>query len=292
MLAMGIFQVSLLLSSFLDMSMAMKVLSFTSSSSLSYSTLAGGMSRELPEQFTLCVSHKQARVDNRGAFQILGADGRPWLALQFFIPPRTRFATEFEVWGFVPGSEHVLLGTSGQLKLNEWIQTGVKLDTRQNGHVSVNVDGKTMETNTNLNSNRPKGLIQTLWLGVSTTLPEYKETQFHGLVSNVRVFSSVDLWPSCGDSGDLLQWNTEHWMTNSSVIKESEENVCSKNATYPLAIPFRLPQDEAKRTCSKLAHGKMVGPRNLEELEKFIQWVYPLLGHLRNFTWTPFTLRL
>ena len=286
MLLQRIGKVLLILSSLIHTMVCMKVLSFTStSSSLSYSTLTRGMPRELPDQFILCISHKQARVDNRGAFQILGEDGRPWLALLFYIPPKARFATEFELWGLLPRYEH--LGTSGQLKLGGWVQTCIKLDTRENGYISVNVDGRIIEVNKTLNLNMPKSLNQRLLLGKSN--PDGKETQFSGLVSNVRIFSSVDSWPSCEDPGDLLQWNISQWTNSNGEVQEKIEEICAKEATSALAIPYRLPQGEAERACSKLAHGKMAAPRNKDELFNFISWAFPLLSNISNVVWTPFT---
>ena len=94
-------KVLLILSSLFHQQFSMTVMSFTStSSSMSFSALTGGMSRELPDQFILCISHKQARVDNKAAFQILGDDGQPWLSLLFYILPKDHFATEFALWGY------------------------------------------------------------------------------------------------------------------------------------------------------------------------------------------------
>ena len=255
---------------------SMKVFTFgeLSPPALSSASLLGGASADLPDKFTMCISHKQTQVDTAGSFQLYGEDQSPWLALQFL-----RIANRFQLWVFLNDSMELLEITT-EVRLHQWVTTCLKVDTTGKGTVSVKVNNQEVTSQKDLDeltTNKPSQLAGKLSLGKSTTNEERKEAQFTGSVSNFRVFQQTYDWPSCETFGDILTWDDSFWATNSAT--ETSEDVCSQPNTYRLAVPYWIPQKEAIDVCTNLGQGKMLGlVSSEEELAELVIWVKPIIG--------------
>lgn len=272
----------------------MRSFTFRESNSLSFASLANGP--RLPPEFTVCLSHLQPRVANRGTFQLLGADGAPWLSIQFY--QENKKDKQFKLWGFFGAqSAEELLGNGGPVKLGRWQWVCLKVDTNA-GTVSAKVDdGELTRTRevALLKTNMPTNLTGRLKLGVSTANDETEQsTQFHGSITNVQFWKGSQDWPKCSDYGDLLAWDNSNWKKEGGGVQEAEVeevDVCNPPTTQLLPMPYAMTQKEALRTCDMLGRSHIPIQRNNDEFTSYIQWFQATAGEMCKYSWTQLVYR-
>ena len=216
----------------------------------------------LPALFTLCTSHKQIRMNNKGFFQVYGQDGNPWMSTELYSVPGTH--GEVSVWGGF-GEKWMFLGDIDEPKLFFWYHICQKVDTIR-GVISVSVNGKILTNEVqvvNLQKNKPEKLGGHIVLGKSVKLKatgEYVDQQFEGFISNVNFYSgknlSIETLSSkpCHSEGDLLPWSSPLWKFEGAAANKedaSDEHVCvGKNRWQCLSSSCKLKYASTGITCS------------------------------------------
>ena len=103
---------------------------------LSFATLQNSPRDELPQQFVICTSHRQNRIDGHGFFHLLGEDNTPWLAMKLGEEGRTG---NVHVWADI-GKEGHRFGAI-QPKVKVWYHMCTFFDT-VNGRLKTAVNGE------------------------------------------------------------------------------------------------------------------------------------------------------
>ena len=119
---------------------AVRVYTFKSVSEeqLSYVTLSSSSSVEIPEQFILCTSHQQSKINKHSFYQILQSDGSPWMTTFFEVME----SGSFGLWG-IYGPFWSYFGDIESPKVYFWYHMCHYVDSTK-GLVSVAVNGKVM----------------------------------------------------------------------------------------------------------------------------------------------------
>ena len=274
-------------------------------SSPSFATLTSSPVKELPESFVLCTSHKQNMMDGSGFFHVLGEDGQPWLTLWFM----QATAEEDVQLAAMFGEQGVsfFLGGIPNFKLKVWYHICSKVDT-VNGTFSTAVNGdligKGLEGVTELKKNKPRNLQSKLVIGawIDTWGNQGQQYhQFHGAVSNVRVFTSAhsnDLgrlsWSPCSsDPGDYLTWGKMAWELSGSGASEGESqwSVCHEHETDDalLALPILITHTRALEVCSLLGRGTIPTASNQSQLLAYMDWYNRTTSASCYYIWTPYS---
>ena len=202
----------------------------TTTSDLSFVTLSTNLQNDLPERFIICSSHLQGRTDPLGPYQLYGEDNQPWLSFQFWDNNGN-----FELWAY-SGKNMVRVGEVGEVHMNFWYHTCIRLNTSSAGTFEVSVNGEVISDGRDfkfLTDNKPKNLANKLVLGSSAGNSKFQNTQFLWSVTNVEIFlGSQDSWPKCGDQGDLLAWQGMAWTKNgdriqvgTTLVSNSSQNI-------------------------------------------------------------------
>ena len=277
---------------------AHKVYSFESvqPDEFSFLTLSPNPPVFLPDQFILCTSHIQTKLDGKRFIQIYGSDGSPWMSFNFF---KDKFSVGL---GGSFGTEWKYLAIIKEPKLYFWYHICHHVDTG-NGLLSISINGKLIVSKVlveNLKKNKPNDLGSRLVLGKSTSSSWLKavdhDDQFVGSLSNINVFVpsnlSVDFLSAnlCSHQGDILSWHKSSWIQTGSGIQAMEKNnVCSVTGYYDIRLPIGLDQQQAVDTCNKLGHGRMKTMNSQEELKEYIKWFEKKAEGICSRFWTPFS---
>ena len=278
------------------------VFDFRSSEDIIYLKLSNEPEVFLPSSFVLCTSHKQKSMDQKGFYQIYGADNAPWMSSKLSIGSESDVNNSVGLWGYF-GSSWVYIGDIKSPKLYYWYHMCSLIDTVR-GFFSVSVNGERMATDILVESllqNRPKLLSNNLVIGKMTQTSRAKESvdeQFLGYVSNVQVFSasnrSIDSLSAnaCSEEGDILAWNSSIWLQTGDGLSRKETDhagLCSREETYDLALPLGLDQTQAIDTCNKLGGGRMTVVHNQKELTRFANWFQGTVPGACSRIWTPYS---
>ena len=189
----------------------------TPSSDLSFVKLSTNLQSNLPERFIICSSHLQGRTDPVGPYQLYGEDNQPWLSFQYWDNNGN-----FELWAY-SGKNMVRVGDVGEVHMNFWYHTCIRLSTSGEGTFEVSVNGEVISDGRDfkfLTDNKPEDLANKLVLGSSAGNSKFQNTQFFWSVTNVEIFlGSQDSWPKCGDQGNFLAWQGMRWTKNGDRIQ-------------------------------------------------------------------------
>ena len=174
---------------------------------------------QLPENFILCSSIKQARFDDVGFFIIHGKDSQEWLEMEF-----ESFSKHTKLT--VRRGKHIhRIGELQNPTLNYWYHICLRLDVNKS-EIDVAVNGKRLG-NASINvTNVPSKLSMKIGVG------HYNKKQFQGSVANIQIFNEGNVaaisrspcksWPST-----LLAWDPKSWKVNGSdwVLREEFEDI-------------------------------------------------------------------
>jgi hypothetical protein len=127
-----------------------------------------------------------------------------------------------------------------------------------------------------------------------------KKLQFHGAVSNIRIFfldssnqiEALSKTPCDSKVGDYMQWADMTWETTGTGVREtaSRWSVCHEHETVraSLAITLGLTQLAAVKIC-KLLGGHLIHASNQSELAKLVsRFDTPVPGRCQ-YIWTPYS---
>ena len=296
---MTLFVLMLCFCSIFDVS-TVKVYTFESVSEeqLSYMTLSSTSSVEIPDQFILCSSHQQSKIDNRGFYHILQSDGSPWMTSVF----EDMGLKSVGLWGMY-GVVWSYFGVIESPKVYFWYHLCHSVDSTK-GLVSIAINGKMMQydiKSEGLKHDPPKYLRNQMVLGKSVhVMPKLEniEKQFHGSVSNINMFTKGNLSISylsanpCRHQGDLLSWSDSSWLQTGAGVKVRDSDpaqVCDNAGSYDLGLTIAMDQQEAVDTCHKLGKGSMRVTSNQQQLQDYVHWFardFP--GACTRF-WTPYS---
>ena len=248
---------------------------------------------ELPDTFILCSSSRQARIDDRGIFSILGQDGSQWLTLSFWQHPKIVI-----LWAFWDDGWY-RLGIIENPRLNYWYHVCLQVDTPRNQITAV-VNGKLVGTANGGMTNSPTTLQMAIGKWKSREKTGKKEEQFEGSVTNIQLFSisphqNITKLSSdpCGLVGDLLAWRSEDWRVEGErwlLVEEVEESVCDEGTNYTVAIPVEMGINEALDICRKKLNNSYIPYQNtLESVKKYGAWYSNITGGACSSVWTPFS---
>ena len=262
---------------------AMKVYSFHKGTSeeetLSLATLTNNPSQPLPENFTICTSHKQMRWNSDGHFYISDNDGKSWLTLRWALKLDT---VDIKLWW--GSASRARFGVIKDPSINIWYTTCLSLDIAA-GVASLAVNGNMLSHKTVIKKKpltMPKNLDGNLHIGV---VYRYKQlqpvAQFFGDVTNIQIYSfgPEGLLELIGGSPNkqepLIAWQNMTWKIQGQNVRTSEvkeESIFDPKLTYDLAFTSGSTQEEALQTCRKLSNGNMTIVANDQELKAFTLW--------------------
>ena len=278
---------------------------FEPHSSPSFASLTSSPTEELPKSFVLCTSHKQNKMDGNGFFHVLGEDGTAWFSLKFMKTPAEEDVELMAIFGAEGVS--FFLGGIPNFKMKVWYHICSSVDT-VNGTFSTAVNGdlisEGLEGGTELMKNKPRDLKSKLVIGawINTWGNQgHQYHQFHGAVSNVRLFSSAysidlerfSLSPCSSGPGDYLTWEKMTWGLTGNGVREGESrwSVCHEHETDDtvLAIPIPIIQNRALEVCNILGRGKLPTASNQSRLLTYIDWYNRTTAASCSSIWTPYS---
>ena len=268
---------------------------------LATATLTNGP--QLPSLFILCVSFKLDMLDGRGFFHLLGQDTSPWLTLTL---DKEAGTGAVHLWALLgdQGISH-RFGHVRQPKLKVWYHVCAAVDTL-NGTLDATLNGELFQSRAILAKedivNKPTTLQSKLTLGYFvSTWGKNDPQQFHGSVSNVRVYSwrfidqlkNLSSRPCDFEDGDYMSWQQMTWsISGPGVMKGSSSwSVCHEHQTTEtqLALPFGMTQPEALSVCQILGNGTMFSTFNQTKLEFFLNRFNQTTSGVCTYIWTPYS---
>ena len=181
---------------------------------------------------------------------MLGLDGKQWLALIFW-----QFPDLVQLWALWD-SQWMKLGDLDQPKLGHWHHICLAVSSAR-GDLSAAMNGLHMGSV----SGKSIGNVPTkldLLVGKWTTSGR-EEEQFHGSVTNVQVFASVQDTKElsrdpCSQNGDLLSWDPKSWTISGDSWKLQErgdKEVCEESKSYLVAFHIEMGIIAAMDLCKK-----------------------------------------
>ena len=248
----------------------------------SFASLIEGI--QLPDNFILCSSIKQARFDDVGFYTLNGQDSQQWLAMEF-----QTFSKETKLMIRRGKDIHTLEFLDP--KLDFWYHICLRVNLKES-KIEVAVNGKWLG-NASINvTNVPSKLSMNIGVG------HYDIKQFQGSVANIQIFnegnvaaisrSPCNSWPST-----LLAWDPKSWKVNGSdwVLREEFENIfCDMSDNYNLAIPTWSTIQESLDICKHKLNNSIIPFEEDQNLFfKYIKWHVNTTGGVCFDIWTPFS---
>ena len=247
-----------------DMVSSVRVLDFSSAIFASPDTPASSAvltnltENKLPDQFILCFSVKQNKIDGKIPFALYGEDKNPWLAFCFW-----KGSSGVFLWADVQTGNFTRLHLIEKPWTHKWMHLCSEVDT-VTGNISVSLNGRQSirERDETLLTNMPKNLKNKIRIGLS--LDNYfslGSDQFFGFVTNINIFTmnkthSLERMTSnpC-DQGDFMAWSVTGLEKTGPNIKITEDyDVCSHKDTYDMVLPEVATWHKADHQCKGLGH--------------------------------------
>ena len=255
----------------------------SSLSTLSYASLES--EKNLPDTFILCSSTKQARFDEGGFYSIYGQDSGLWLTLEIHTYSNSvKLASDWD-------NKFHILGQIHNPKIDYWYHICQRIDLPKK-IIEFAVNGEFLGEIVNDNvTNIPEKLRMDIGIG-------YRRQQFHGSVSNVRLFKEgnildISASPCTPRAAIFLPWNPENWKIvgpNWSMQEELNETMCIPSDHYNLAIPVQITIDDAMHFCRNMLNNSIIPfPQDLEAFYKYTAWHEATTDDSCSSVWTPFS---
>ena len=238
----------------------------------------------LPHNFTLCSSIKQALFDGVGFYTVFGEDSSEWLTVKFHNPGGERIQMSLR-WG---GKWH-LLERLWNPRLDYWYHVCVGVDLPKT-EIEVAVDGVLLGKAVDRNiTNIPRKLQMDLGRGQDNQ-------QFQGSLGNLRIFkegNALDLSVEpckASQSNLLLAWDPAYWKAMGSgwLLTESDETICEHHDSYNIAIPSWITINESLDLCKQKLNNSIIPfQEDLEAFLKYVAWHKRTTGSNCPYIWTP-----
>ena len=239
---------------------------------------------ELPDNFIICSSIKQARFDDLSFYYISGKDSLEWMRVEFRTYSK---ATKLTLrWD---GKFH-RVGKLQNPRLDFWYHICLSLDSTK-GKMEIAVNGDSLGNILDKNvTNIPSKLK--MQIGNS-----YDNQQFQGSVANIRIFkegntTDVSAVPCKLRQSTILPWNPNNWKVVGSawsLIEESDEIFCVSSEHYNLAIPLKIAINESMDICRKLNNSIVPFYQDPEAFFNYVAWHNNITGGICSNIWTPFS---
>ena len=240
----------------------------------------------LPRRFTICSSHLQGRIsENTQAVFVVYQDNLhqvPWLSVAFW--------EEGILWANIDNKNWYMLEQVPVSEVFGWNHICTQLDLEHSlMRTSVNGRKASLVEEVRRTEILPRlhlslGVVQHMW--------DNARYQFHGQVTNIRVFREMtkaqmeEMTRSpClhSNTETFLAWEEMEWEVNSGVELRTVEDklFCSDvSQHHPVLLPTPMSYQVAKEACFKLGEATIAEPDALEGLS---------IGEDCQFIWTPFT---
>ena len=206
---------------------------------------------QLPDNFILCSSIKQARFDDVGFYTINGQDSQQWLAMEF-----QTYLKDTKLMIRRGKDIHPLKFLDP--KLDFWYHICLRVNLKES-KIEVAVNGKWLGNSTVNVTNAPSRLSMKIGVG-------YQNQQFQGSVANIQLFkegnvtamsrSPCQSWPSA-----LLTWDPNDWKVTGSdwvLTEEFEDIFCNISDSYNLAIHTWLSMSEGLDICNHKLNNSII----------------------------------
>ena len=248
----------------------------------------------LPDNFMICSSTKQARFDGVSFFSIAGKDSREWLRLDFHTDSSEAKIKLAIFWG---RKYHRLGAELPTPRLDFWYQICLRLDLKSGIEIAVN--GVLLGSAVNENvTNIPSKLRMKIGIGFDNQRLQ-DSVQFQGSVANVRIFKEGNLTDissrpcNVSQSTVILPWNPKDWKVEGSdwsLIEEADDLFCVSCDHYNLAIPSMKTPNESMDICrEKLNNSIIPFPQDRENFFKYMAWHRSATGGRCSSIWTLFS---
>ena len=249
--------------------------------SLSYAFLVRDV--QLPDNFILCSSIKQARFDDVGFYTIDGQDSQQWLAMEF-----QTYSLDTKL--MVRRGKDIHIFDFLDPRLDFWYHICVKVDLKE-AKMEVAVNRKWIGDATVNITNVPSKLNMKIGVG-------HTNKQFQGSVTNVQLFKEGNVtaisglpchsWPST-----LLTWDPNNWKVTGSywvLTEEFQHFFCNIRDNYFLAIHTWLSMQESLDICNQKLNNSIIPfLDDHEKFFKYINWHTNTTGGTCVDIWTPFS---
>ena len=251
--------------------------------------LQNGPQEKLPRHFTICSSHFQGRIsENTQAVFVLYQDYEdklhrvPWLSLGFW--------EEGILWANIENKKWYMLEQVPVSEVLGWNHICTQLDL-EHSLIRTSVNGRKASLVEDISKVETLPRLH-LSLGVVQHMWNNAHYQFHGQVTNIRVFRELaetelaELTRSpClpSNSETFLLWEEMEWEVNSGVeLRTIEDKMFCSDVShqYPVILPTPMSYHAAKAACFKLGEATIAEPASLDGIS--IEETCP-------FTWTPYT---
>ena len=240
---------------------------------------------ELPDNFIICSSIKQARFDDLSFYYISGKDSLEWMRVEFRTYSK---ATKLTLrWD---GKFH-RVGKLQNPRLDYWYHICLSLDSTK-GKMEIAVNGDSLGNILDKNvTNIPSKLK--MQIGNS-----YDNQQFQGSVANIRIFkegntTDVSAVPCKLRQSTILPWNPNNWTvvgSDWSLVEEFEDIFCAPSDHYNLAIPLRITINESMDICKHKLNNSIIPFQEDPDLfHKYIAWHKNTTEGICSNIWTPFS---
>ena len=244
---------------------------------------------DLPDNFILCSSSKQARFDEVGFFSIAGKDLSEWLRVDFrTYSQATRLAI---FWG----EKYHRLGELQNPRLEYWYHICLRLDITKS-EIEVGVNGELLGSVLDKNlTNIPNKLDMKIGVGYDN-IHHQDSVQFQGSVGNVRILkegnvTDISTVPCNLRQSTILPWNRSSWKvvgSDWSLIEESDDIFCVSSEHYNLAIPAMITIMESMDICRAMLNKSVIPfQQDPEAFLRYVAWHKKTSGGRCPRIWTP-----
>ena len=265
----------------LDPVSSVRVLDFGSAiyaapnTSLTFAVLTNMTEEKLPDQFILCFSVKQNKLDGKIPFALYGEDKKPWLAFSFW-----KGSSGVSLWADVQTGNFTKLHSIEKPWTHVWMHLCAEVDT-VTGDMAVSLNGGTpiIGRDENLLTNKPSYLKDNIKIGLSKeNYFALGSDQFFGFVSNINIFTSnksqslESMTSNPCNQGDFMAWSITGLEKTGINLKITEDDdVCSHTNTYDIILPGLASWHEADHQCKGL--GQMTKIDDATDLKKIVALV-------------------
>ena len=241
----------------------------------------------LPNNFTICSSIKQAMFDDVGFYTVFGEDSSEWLTVKF----HSRGDETIQMSLRWDGKWH-LLKRLWNPRLDYWYHVCLGIDlTKTELEAAVNgvLLGKAVDRKI---TNIPSKLQMDIGRGQD-------REQFQGWLGNLRIFKegnalelSAEPCLETGQSTLLLAWDPIFWKAVGSswlLTEESDETICRlHHDSYNVAIPSWITINESLDLCKQKLNNSIIPfQEDLETFLKYVAWHRNTTGSDCPYIWTP-----
>ena len=159
--------------------------------------------------------------------------------------------------------------------------------------------GEEYEEGKRLKLNKPGSIKTKLTIGLWVNSWRNRTKQFHGMISNIRIFAGkqannlINLsHHPCDTEGDYMDWESMLWEVTGKyvTVSENQQTLCHEHEYREtvLAVPIPVTQNHALEVCQLLGNATMHVASNQSELVQWLKWYNQMSPDCLEI-WTPFS---